>query len=146
MWSDDDIYDWFVTDLAGRGSARELEPGVIRVVIEPADDDADSASDVVDVLITREQLRSIAWAAEDIARPGAAADPVLAGLHAVSFYSMEDLTTMRPGEGYLVFDGRGLRPSVRPDLPPQRAPDEEWVMPSPGAQAGFGWSDREPGC
>ena len=38
QWSDDEIYAWFVTAVSEEGSAAEIEPNVVRVVIEPDDD------------------------------------------------------------------------------------------------------------
>jgi len=65
-WSGDDIYAWFVRSLAEDGSAYEVEPGVVRVLIEPDEDDPRGLAEEVDVIISREQLRTLAWAGGNV--------------------------------------------------------------------------------
>jgi hypothetical protein len=148
-WSDDDIYAWFVRRLAEEGSAAEIEPGVIRVVIEPDDDYPDGVTDQVDVVVTRDQLRGLAWALEnpfddrDLEVIPPASDPVLVGLELLSMDVDEDLGTRRQDERFLVFfDGR-LRRSVRRELPPVRGvPDPTELLPRPGGHYERRASDR----
>lgn len=118
QWSDDEVYAWFARSLAEQGAADEIEPGLVRVLIEPEENDRDRPGRQVDVIVTREQLRRVAWATEnlfddrdpDVMPP--ATDPVLAGLHLLALHVEEDLATLRPGERYLVFFGGRLRPSA----------------------------------
>ena len=140
-WSDEAIYGWFVRALAEDGSAAVVEPGVVRVVIEADEHDAGSSTREVEIVITREQLRNLAWATEDIfddREPQVippAADPVLAGLQQLDMYVSEELATLRPDERYLVFFEGRLRPSVRRELPPVRG-TPAWVN-SPVRPGGY---------
>lgn len=137
--SDDDVYAWFVAALgAEHGSAEEMAPGVIRVPIAAEDGAgeplADAEPDIVHVHLTRAQLRSVAWAEDDVFddrndHVPPAKDRVLAGLRLFVFHTDETLATLRPGEHHLVLDGRELVPSVRSEPPPVRASEEPALPP-----------------
>ena len=114
------------------GSSEEIEPGVIRVILDmkPVDREKDEQGEphAFDLLITREQLRSVAWSEVDVfddrdpAVMPKSANPVYAGLDAFSFYTEEVIATARPSEAFLVFYRGRLVPSVRAELPPVRGP------------------------
>lgn len=116
----DELYEWFISALAGFGAAQETTPGVVRVHVRDGEE--------VWVCLTREELRSVAWAEvqvsddtlPDVAPP--TPTPVATGLDTFTFHAEESLASMRPGEHYLVFDGAQLRPSTRRELPPFRSP------------------------
>lgn len=118
--TDDELFEWLIGALAGFGDAQETAPGVIRVHVR------DGAE--VWVLITREELRSVARADVDVSDdtlPDVAPPvptPVATGLDMFTFHAEDNLASMRPGEHFLVFDGTRLRPSVRRELPPVRSP------------------------
>ncbi len=148
-WSDDDIYAWFVRSLAEDGSAYEVEPGVVRVLIEPDEDDPRGLAEEVDVIISREQLRTLAWAGGnvfddrdlDVIPP--AVDPVLTGLRLLAMNVEGDLGTLLPDERYLVFFEGRLCKSVRRELPPRGGTPHGPTSPvQPGR---YTWTTVQPG-
>jgi hypothetical protein len=122
--SDDDLFRWFSEELSHNGAVREVSRGVLEVTIPP--DELRSEEILVEVRISREQLRSLAWSDFDITHDDSdhaqtTSNPVLAGMRAVSIYAEEALATLRPGERYVVFDNGRLLPSTKPFGPALRA-------------------------
>jgi hypothetical protein len=148
QWSDDEIYAWFVTAVSEEGSAAEIEPNVVRVVIEPDDDTPGGSVEQVDIVITREQLRTLAWASEDVFDDRdldgipLASDPVLTGLQTLTMNVEADLATLRPQERCLVFFQGRLRKSVRRELPPIRGP-RTWGHSKAKPGGHFSWSAED---
>ena len=128
--SDDEIYRWFVGSLACLGPAAEVEPGVIRVRLTGEDGDGGPGAPgrVIDVVIPRQELRSVAWAEDDIFGDRdepvvpESRNPVRSGLAQLSLFAEEALATARPTERYVVFHRGRLVPSVRREVPPVRGP------------------------
>ena len=138
--SDDEIYRWFVGSLAYLGTAAEVESGVIRVRLTGEDGDGGPGSSgrVIDVVVSRQELRSVAWAEDDIFDDRnepvvpESRDPVRSGLAQLSLFTEEALVTARPSERYVVFHRGRLVPSVRRELPPVRGTYDEPESAPPG--------------
>lgn len=137
--SDEDLYQWFVGSLAENGSAAEVRPDVIEVVVDNsrrrerlgAQAGPDDADERVWVHLTREQLRSVAYEEHDVFDDTdldvipRTATPVWQGLVAFAFYTEEEIGSRRPGEDHLVFHESELRASTVPQVPPVRS-DRFW--------------------
>ena len=152
--SDDEIYRWFVGSLAYLGSAAEVEPGVIRVRLTGEDGDGGPGSSgrVIDVVVSRQELRSVAWAEDDVFDDRnepvvpASRNPVRSGLAQLSLFAEEALATARPTERYVVFHRGRLVPSVRREVPPVRGPYDEPESAPPGAGRGCHRACVSAGC
>ena len=151
--SDDEIYRWFVGSLAYLGSAAEVEPGVIRVRLTGEDGDGGPGSSgrVIDVVVSRRELRSVAWAEDDVfddrnepSSPRPATRPFRAG-------SAEPVRRGGPGHRPTHRAVRGVppwppRPVRAAELPPVRGPYDEPESAPPGPAADATGRASRPGA
>ena len=143
--SDDEIYAWLISYIGQASrSVREVREGVIEISIDDAGEEISPRR--VELLLTREALRSVAWSEWDIfddSEPDVlqpASDPVRAGLDALTLYLDEALGTIRPDERYVVLHRGMFWGSVTPDVPPVRG-----SLDMPDIEPGSGvWSAYAP--
>ncbi|ROR90908.1 hypothetical protein EDD33_1757 [Nocardioides aurantiacus] len=116
--SDDDLYAWFIEQL--EGVASETGPGVIEIDWRPAWGPARK----VLLFLTREQLRSVAWAEYDYFDDShdqvvpRTTTPVRTGMAQFSLEAEEVIATLEESESWVFFDQGRLVPSIRPEWPP----------------------------
>ena len=115
--SDDELYAHLAHCLAGHGSVTELGQGVL--VVDIAEDAP--AVRRIQVRMTARQLReTVTSLSADGQEALGIADPVAAGWALFAIHLEEDLGTLRPGEGYLLWHEGALRPSADLEWPPRR--------------------------